>query len=389
MKFSEISLEDKERESLNLILEFSRNVIADIDKQYRAQKPKFEEIPFIDLMVESYFSIQSFCVLIKEGLISSASAILRIILEQVSIVFLLSKNQNAKKAFEEIKLEKQKYYSSDDAGKAIIEDDLLQNKNIKKHKIKQYFDYGWYKEAGCKGMNLKSICEAANTSAVYEMVDVLLNEFVHGQRSIFQFHRQNNGVDKWFITSLHLYLLQLFFALISATVHEYGESVFSKENHDSITMLQALHFDIRSRMSERKLIDDLKKDDLSSYNSEHFLELIYQTLVMLDKAKDTREKYLLSQAYIRLVKQVITLDVYIKNRSKKAYDIDPINIRKLLENYQPDLSKYQSNFVISLDRLIEMLDIVDDDWGLGDNDIDYAFTHCITDLLEVLRIKND
>lgn len=389
MKFSEISLEDKERESLNLILDFSRNVIADIDKQYKSEKPKFEEIPYIDLMVESYFSIQSFCVLIKEGLISSASAILRIVLEQVSIVFLLSRNETAKKAFEEIKIEKQKYYSSDDAGKAIIEADLLQNKNIKSHKIKQYFDYGWYKEAGCKGMNLKSICEAANTSAVYDMVDVLLNEFAHGQRSIFQFHRQNNGVDKWFITSLHLYLLQLFFALVSATVHEYGESVFSKENHNLITMTQALHFDIRSRMSERKLIDDLKKDDLSSYNTEHFLELIYQTMLLLDKAKDTREKYLLSQAYIRLVKQVITLDVYVKNRSKKPYDIDPINIGKLFEDYKPDLSGYHSNFVIPLDRLVEMLDMVDDDWGLGDNDIDYAFTHCVTNLLEVLRIKND
>lgn len=389
MKFSEISLEDKEHESLNLILEFSRNVIADIDKQYKAAKPKFEEIPYIDLMVESYFSIQSFCVLVKEGLISSASAILRIVLEQVSIVSLLSKNENAKRTFEEIKLEKQKYYSSDASGKVIIEADLLQTKNIKKHKIKQYFDYGWYKEAGCKEMNLKSICEAANTSAVYDMVDVLLNEFAHGQRSIFQFHRQNNGVDKWFITSLHLYLLQLFFVLISATVHEYGESVFSKENHDSIDMIQALHFDIRSRMSERKLVDDLKKDDLSAYNTEHYLELIYQTMLMLDKVKDTREKYLLSQAYVRLVKQVITLDVYIKHRSKKAYDIDPINIKKLFEEYQPDLSGYHSNFVISLDRLVEMLDIVDDDWGLGDNDIDYAFTHCVTDLLEVLRVQND
>ena len=109
MKYSEITLEDKNWETLDLIHNFSKSVTKDFDEVFKKEKPLSIETPFIDLQVESYFSIQAFCVLMKEGLVSSACAILRIIIEQASIVSLLTKHEKARDLFYKIRQEKIKY----------------------------------------------------------------------------------------------------------------------------------------------------------------------------------------------------------------------------------------------------------------------------------------
>ena len=390
MKFSDITLEDKKHEALELIHSFSKNIIASIDTKLKEKNVKTIEAPYVDLMVESYFSIQAFCVLMKEGLISSATAIVRIILEQVSICYLLSKNKTAKEEFIRIKQEQNKYYLANDSEKEAIEKHICSVNGINEHKIKQYFDYGWYKSAGCKTMNLKSICEASHTKHIYDMVDVVINGFVHGQRSIYQFHRLNNGLDFRFLNNLFRYLFDLFFFLVSATVEEYGENVIGDGNKKIYSMVKALYMDIKARQAEEDLLNRIKSKEKLDDDLNQYYELICNVLFMLDKASDKREKYLLSQAYVRLNRQVISISVLkAVNKSDCCDVIEPLTLVSLFERYKSVFDEYHANLVIPLPKLLEMIDIIDDDWGLGENDIDYAFTFSINSLLEAIRNKTE
>ena len=112
---------------------------------------------------------------------------------------------------------------------------------------------------------------------------------------------------------------------------------------------------------------------------------------MLDKADDKREKYVLSQAYLRLSKQVIVISSLIAANKTGSYDIDTLETVPLYKKYKDVFDKYNANLVIPLPKLLEMIDIADDDWGLGEHDIDYAFTFSINTLLETIRneIKKD
>ena len=391
MKFSDITLEDKKHEALELIHSFSKNIIASIDTKLQEKNVKAIEAPYVDLMVESYFSIQAFCVLMKEGLVSSATAIIRIILEQVSICYLLSKNKTAKEEFIRIKQEQNRYYLASDSEKETIKNQICSNNDIKEHKLKQYFDYGWYKIAGCKAMNLKSICEASHTKHIYDMVDVVINGFVHGQRSIYQFRRQNNGLDYRFLNNLYRYLFDLFFFLVSATVAEYDENAIGDDNKKIYSMVKALYMDIKARQAEEDLLNRIKSKERISDDLNQYYELIYNILFMLGKADDKREKYLLSQAYIRLSKQVIVISILMAVNKTDSYDIDTLETVPLYVKYKDIFDKYNANLVIPLPKLLEMIDIADDDWGLGEHDIDYAFTFSINTLLETIRneIKKD
>lgn len=385
MKFSDITLEDKNYEALELIHSFSKSIIANIDTKLKEKNVKAIETPYVDLMVESYFSVQAFCVLMKEGLVSSATAIIRIILEQVSICYLLSKNKTAKEEFIRIKQEQNKYYLASDSEKDAIKNQICSSNGIKEHKLKQYFDYGWYKTAGCKAMNLKSICEASRTKHIYDMVDVVINGFVHGQRSVYQFRRQNNGLDYRFLSNLYRYLFDLFFFLVSASVEEYGENVIGDGNKKIYSMVKALYMDIKARQAEEDLLSRIKSKERIGDDINQYYEFIYNILFMLDKADDKREKYLLSQAYLRLSKQVIVISSLIAANKTDSYDIDTLETVPLYKKYKDVFDRYNANLVIPLPKLLEMVDIADDDWGLGEHDIDYAFTFSINTLLETIR----
>lgn len=387
MKYSELTLTDKLNEARNLVLDFSKNVIPDIDKKINERKPKQIEAPYYDLIVESFFSIQSFCILTKEGLISSASAIERIILEQVSISFLLSKNPEAKERFLQIKQDMVPYFIANKENKKNKECEIREKYKLGKVNLNNFSDYGWCITLGCKSMNLESICEKAGTSQIYETVKVFLHGFAHGQRSIHQFYRRRNGVDSIFITNLHLDLFQLFYKLLDTTVTEFGDDVISKENDDRFKMVESLVFDIKARLTENMFKQSLAKKDLRDFDARKFYVVFASIAELLNEYQDPREKYLLSQAYMRLAKLIIATVIIRGNDKLLVEKSDALCMSKLFKAYKPDISKLDSN--ISIDNLLEIMDRVDDDWSFNDDNIDYITAYCINDLIETLLEKSN
>ena len=383
MKYSEISIQEKINDTRGLIFDYSKSIIADIDKIIRERKPHSNEAPYYDLIVESFFSIQSFCLLVKEGLISSACAILRIILEQVSISYLLSKNSNAKARFLEIKEDMIPYLVADGESKKTEDKKIREKYNLRdKLNINNFFDYGWCTTLGCKSMNLQSICEKAETLQVYDMTTEFLHGFAHGQRSIHQFYRRRNGVDKIFIDDLHLDLFQLFYKLLEAVTTEFGDGVISKENSDRFNMIECLVFDIRTRLAEDIFYQSIDKGDLSKFNVNELYEIFAAVSHLLNLHEDQREKYLLSQSYMRLAKLIIAA-VFIKSKDELLVEKSMVlSMTELFKKYKPQAANY--NYLVKIDKLLEMMDKTNDNWSFNDDEIDYMVAQTINILIGVL-----
>ena len=386
MKFSEISLPEKINDARNLIYEYSKSIIADIDKILKERKPHSDEAPYYDLIAESFFSIQSFCLLVKRGLISSACAILRIILEQVSISYLLSTNPDAKTRFLQIKKDMIPYLVADKEDKNKEEFQIRQKYSLSdKLNIHNFFDYGFCVTLGCKSMNLKSICEKADTSKIYDMTTEFLHGFAHGQTSIHQFYRRRNGVDRIFINDLHLDLFQLFYKLLETVTTEFGECVVSKENNERFNMIECLVFDIRTRLAEDIFYQSISKNDLSEFNVNDLNKIFVATSHLLNFHEDQREKYLLSQSYMRLAKLIIA-NALIKSSDELLVEKSKVlSMTELFKKYKP--LEIKEEYLIDFNRLLEMMDVVNDDWSFNDDDIDYNVAYSINNLIGTLLDK--
>ena len=384
MKYSEITLKEKENELLELVFHFSKNIIPDIDNVLKNGRIQRKEAPYIDLIADSFFSIQSYCILSKEGLISSSFAIFRIILEQVATAFLLSKNAVAKESFINIKMRQNEYWLANKEDRKTILNKICSENNIPKNemKLKKYFDYGWGKSIGCNTMNLESICKAAGIGYIYKMVDVVINGFSHGSRSIFQFQR--NNVDKELIRTIRQYTFRLFFFLVSAMVTEFGKDCLSELNQKSYSMAKALFWDIQSRLDEQFICGTMDKGDIESIIVDKYIEQAYNVLCFLDKAMDERERYLLSQAFIRTIRLVVVLST-VKKWNLNVALIKDFNLTNLFNSFNLwDKIELKSRF-FELPVLLKMIDSANDDWGLVGSEIDYAFTNSIVSLLEGLK----
>lgn len=380
MKFSELSLDDRINETRNLILDFSRKIISGIDKKIKERNPKSKEAPYYDLIAESFFSIQSFCVLINEGLVSSASAIERIILEQVSISYLLSKNEGAKKMFFEIKQDMIPYLVADKKDKKIEEEKIRTKYDLGKVNIQTFFDYGWIKTLGAKSIDLKSVCEKAGTTKIYEVTKEFLHSFAHGQRSIHQFYRRRNGVDRIFIRDLHCYMFELFYKLLDTITTEFGDDVITKENDETFTMIEAAVFDIRSRLSEELFFYRLADNNLSDFNPSDFYEMVFAIASILNITFENRRRLLLSQSYMRLAKIAIASAIIKGEKELLVEKNKALSMKELFKKYNPKLSEEFKN-LINLDRLLEIMDVVDDDWSFNDDEIDFHVAYCINMLI--------
>ncbi len=66
----------------------------------------------LNLLVEAFLSIHAFCLLMFEGLVSNASAIVRILIEQVSILNIICHNDKAMQEYIKFRGWKKHYYGS-------------------------------------------------------------------------------------------------------------------------------------------------------------------------------------------------------------------------------------------------------------------------------------
>lgn len=387
-EISKMTVKDKQGELLNIINSFTGRLIEIIDDKLKSTRPDIIEYEYIDLLVEAFFSIKSFCVLMKEGLISSASAITRNAIEQSAIVFLVSNNEKTKESFLRIKKERNAYYTSDEVFKKQYEDNVKKEYGLKQIKIKQFFDYGWYVKDGKPTMKLKPICVAADFSEAYDLVESVINGFAHGQISVFRLSRRNDGTDASFVDRLFEIIGRVFFRVVGILYRDFGDGYFNESDTKTIDMIYAISSDLTSRLFEKDVLDSINGGAFKTKSIIKNSKSLNRLLLKYNSTNDIREKYLLSQAYIRYYKQIVAAIVCSIYKSTNDSKIESITIRRIIERHPLDkslLSAYDSEAPINLNCLIDFLDSRNEHWLISADE--NIFLACAQALLNLLETK--
>lgn len=369
---------DKDKESkiyemLNNMAEYSLEQPAAIETLCNELFISPSYAPLMDLLVESFLTVRSFCVLMFEGLISNASAILRILIEQVAAVTVLASKQNLIPEFLKFQNWKAKYYGSTGEEKDKIREYLFKESGYKKRKenpLKDFLDYGWikalYKESNERGDKL--IIKEAHLEETVVDIEEQLNAFAHGQRSIFQFVKHKDFADRH-ISRITMVAGKLFLFLCHAK-HELLENYpMSKDKHFHLYLdAKILFCDLNSRATNTNINQIIKSTnnlDRDIYNAiatlDHVRGLMYSSEL------NYVEVNVLARAYILDLINLMYMCCFKMYSSEKNDYLDNVNcFSKLIDkvSFQKVDDLYNSiPHSIPLDKLIEMVNAIDDKWG--------------------------
>lgn len=150
--------------------------------------------PIYNLFADSFLSIHSYTALMFDRCWSQAGAILRTAIEQISTLAVLVNDEQAMKDYLALDILKRQYYQteSEEECKKFVKEHNLPKDDYSR---KAYFDYSWIKSITKKSkFSYKDIVKEARLDEVLGDIDVVLNKFVHGKLTIFDFAGPN---DSW------------------------------------------------------------------------------------------------------------------------------------------------------------------------------------------------
>ena len=90
---------------------------------------------------------------------------------------------------------------------------------------------------------------------------------------------------------------------------------------------------------------------------------------------------------MRLAKIIISQTIINNKKELLVKTNEALKMSILFNKYKPNLTNY--NGVINLNKLLEMVDEVDNDWAFKDDDIDYAVAYSINNLIETILKHNN
>ena len=329
--------------------------------------------PALDLMVEAFLTVHSFSLLMFEGLISNASAILRILIEQVSAVTVICNNPKAMTEFLKFQTWKKQYYSSKGEEHEKIRVFLFEKAEYR-HKnesaLKDYLDYGWIRALN----NNKSerseqlIIKEARLEEMIVDINEQLNAFAHGQRSIFSFIRNKDLSDKH-ISRIIMVAGKLFLFLCYAK-HKLlvNENMTSDKFFNSYLNTKILFLDLNARAVNSRIIDFIKcsnnidRDIVYSISSlDHKRGLMYQSELNYLQVNMVARAYILDLINFMFMisyKYFFTSNADLFSDAKNLTDlVKAVGTDKLSERYN------RISHLIQFDKLVEMVDLIDDNWG--------------------------
>lgn len=209
---------------MDLMIVGTREIQDCIFSYYLEEKITRKYKSFYNLLAESFITIKSFCILMRESAWSQAATILRTGIEQISAVFVLANNSNALESFANLYLEKSSFVR-------LSEEE--QKEYAKSHgfkgKIYEYFDYGWikdYTEDGTYGRD--QILKLAFLDEFETDIKTTLNPFSHGKLSIFQFDYDNWKAMKRYGERIILICCKLFDFLCCSFYKIIGDNYFNR-----------------------------------------------------------------------------------------------------------------------------------------------------------------
>ena len=327
--------------------------------------------PAVDLLVEAFLTVRSFSLLMFEGLIASASALLRILIEQVSTLTVICKNEKAMLSYISFQRKKANYYGKDSIG---YQKEL--KKFLKKEygydnegAVKEYLDYGWIRNV-VDNKSLRSDKLIIKTAHLEEMITDIsetLNSFAHGQMSSFAIVRNKTFGDKH-ISRIIMAAGKLFLFLCSAK-QEWLVNGYATDDKYFNSYLNAKIFytDLNARSVNSRICEivmetgDLDREICYSMNTlDHTRGLLYHSEINMVQAN------VLSVAYWYNLQNITTMLLYklFPQNLKRAIKKDG-QFEQVLEECGLDLL----NNIYKLDlhhfNLLELINtnkIINDNW---------------------------
>ena len=185
-------MEEKEkiallRDMLELIAKGSHNMPNYVFTYYKNHNIPCRQKCFYNLIADSFLTLYSFSVLMNDSCWSQASVLLRVGLEQVAAVFVLTNIDGTLEKYIDLQCEKSNYYQLNKEE---------QKDYAKEHGFKgkenSYFDYGWIKEFTCDGSyGINQLLKLVGLEEFLVDIEQTLNSFAHGSITIFQFNGNN------------------------------------------------------------------------------------------------------------------------------------------------------------------------------------------------------
>ena len=231
------------QQMLSLIKESSHQMPNYVFRFFLDSKKKSEEKPFYNLIADSFLTLFAFCDLMGANAWSQAFTILRMGIEEVAAVYLLTTIPGSLNEYMALHALKIKYLSL----KTEEERESFRKENgISKNRINSFFDYGWvakFTKNGKYGRN-EMIILARLEELVFD-IEQSLNAFSHGSISVFQMSGDHWNVMRRYGRRARLICCKLYDFLCCSYHKLIGDDEFAKlPLDDSFQMFKKIYLDV-------------------------------------------------------------------------------------------------------------------------------------------------
>ena len=225
------------REMLSFVAVGSHDMPNHVFTYYVNHNISVEQKCFYNLIADSFLTLYSISVLMNENCWSQASTILRMALEQVAAVFIMSYNNKALEAYVALQKEKALFYNLNDQ-----EQKEYAKKNGFKGKENDYFDYSWIKDFTNDGKcGRNQLLDLARLEEFKSDIKEVLNSFSHGSITIFQFNKDNWDVMRRYGDRIGIACCKLFDFLCCSYQNIIHEEFFDLPLNDIFLRFKSIY----------------------------------------------------------------------------------------------------------------------------------------------------
>ena len=206
-------------------------------------KKKPNEKIFYNLIADAYLTLFSYCKLMFENAWSQAFALLRMGLEQIAAIFIITSTKGALDEYIKLYDLKVQYINLEsDADRR----SFLTSHGISRNKINDYFDYAWVASFTSDGKyGRKQMIELARLEEFLVDIEQSLNAFSHGSMSVFQMSGDNWNVMKRYGRRANLTCCKLYDFLCCSYHNLIGDEEFRKLPLDnSFRLFKTIYHDV-------------------------------------------------------------------------------------------------------------------------------------------------
>lgn len=210
---------------LSLIMDSSHPMPDYVFHFYVDFKKKPEEKIFYNLIADSFLTMFSYCKLVFENAWSQAFTVLRMGLEQVAAICLLTHTPGALEKYIDLHKLKVRFINieSENDKKAFLKEHNISNK------YNDYFDYYWVSDFTSDGKyGRNQLIKLARLEEFLTDIEQSLNAFSHGSMSVFQMSGDNWKIMKRYGMRANLTCCKLYDFLCCSYHNLIGDEEFQK-----------------------------------------------------------------------------------------------------------------------------------------------------------------